>query len=209
MRSRLPLCAAGTVLAACSLVLTGCTTDEGTAASVSSRQAEQDGGSKENGYAGGNSGSNHGADAPPCTDENSTVTVVASNGTGKADVKLVNDGDTPCSVVGAPTVELQSVKRKTLNTKAAESRDQETHVIQVDGSGVAVAELTYEGGTVSEGGSRNGISCGSEAVRALVSWKDQRWEAEIRTNESGGSENSVPGAMIVCDPASTVGPFHD
>ncbi|MFG2192853.1 DUF4232 domain-containing protein [Streptomyces sp. NPDC048639] len=233
MRSRLSLYAAGTVLAACSLVLSGCNGDEDSAgapaSTASSAESGKDGGNasdgkgdssggKENADDGGSSGStagqgeggsNHLPDAPACTDKNSTVTVVASNGTGKAHIKLVNNGDKPCSVVGTPSVELLSAKDKTLNPDAVEAQNQETHLIQVDGSGFAIAELDYEGGTVSEGGSQDGITCGYEAVSAVVSLEAQQWTAEVRTNESGGIADSVPGGMIVCDPKSTVGPFHD
>ena len=63
-----------------------------------------------------------------------------------------------------------------------------------------MADLTYESGPVSEGGSQDGISCGKEAASGEVSNKDATWQAEIRSNEPGDAD-PVPGArMIVCGP---------
>ncbi|MEV6314745.1 DUF4232 domain-containing protein [Streptomyces sp. NPDC051776] len=195
------------------------------ASSATSAEDGKDGGNSSNGTGGtsgdgednGTSGSGqdgegeslHKPDAPACTDKNTTVTIAASNGTGKAHVNLVNNGGSACSIVGIPSVELLSADGETLNPDAAEDENQHVLLVEVDAGGTATAELTYEGGTVSEGGSQDGITCGNEAVSAVVSLEDKQWKAEVRTNESGGIENSVPGGMIVCDSKSTVGPFHE
>ncbi len=74
--------------------------------------------------------------------------------------------------------------------------------------GVATADLTYGGGSVSEGGTQAETRCGKEATSAEVSDKDATWQAEIRSGEAGNAD-SVPGGLIVCGPEATVTAFQE
>jgi hypothetical protein len=221
MRSRIGICAASTVLAACGLLLTGCGPDEASSADSPSSSADSstgtsDGKSNEagkgkenaggsNGIAkgektsGGTGGSNQKPDQPVCTEKDTTVTVKTLAGSGKAAIELVNNSGSKCSVYGAPDVALKSDGDKRLNSKPAVDTSQKPSVVTLDANGgVASADLTYEGGPT------DGITCGDEAKTAEVSTDDESWLAEIRVTKSSGSGDE----MVVCDKKTTVSPFH-
>ena len=227
MRSQLRLYAAGTVLAACSLVLTGCGPDDdsgaGAPASSAASSSEpgegsEDGDGTQNENGGGEPGSggdqadggtgNHEPDAPACTEKNTSITIRTAKGSGSAQIQLVNNGSRDCTVHDAPNVELRSSDDEILNPEPGIDENKESLLVTVRPAGVAVADLTYESGPVSEGGSQDGISCGKEAASGEVSNKDATWQAEIRSNEPGDAD-PVPGGMIVCGPKTEVGPFHE
>jgi uncharacterized protein DUF4232 len=229
MRKRLRFYAASTtVLAACSLVLTGCgpKDDSGAgtpAASTSSKagpgsgaggstdgagKGDQGTGTAGNGGSTGGGNGNHKPDAPACTEKNTAITIRTSVGSGDGEIQLLNNSGRPCSIVDAPNVVLKSADGEVLNTEPEIDESQEALPLTVDAGGnVATADLTYESGPVSEGGSQDGITCGEAAESAEVSNQDATWQAEIRANKAGDAD-AVKDGLIVCGPKTTVGPFH-
>ncbi|OEU90158.1 DUF4232 domain-containing protein [Streptomyces abyssalis] len=237
MRNRLRLAAATTtVLAACSLVITGCGPKDdsgaGAPASSTSSTASPGGGAGESaggaggdgetegrsagasgngGTGGGEAGDgglgNHKPDAPACTEKNTAVTIRTAVGSGTGEIQVFNNSGRSCSVYGAPNLILKSSDGEILNPEPATDGNQEAPLVTVDSGSVATADLTYESGPVSEGGSQDGITCGKSAETAEVSNQDATWNAKIRANEAGDADAAEAG-LIVCGPKTTVGPFQ-
>lgn len=229
MRNRLRLHAISTtVLAACCLVITGCGPEDDSGApatstsSTSSPDDPSDGdggedkgnqGSSEGGSASGEAGDggigNHKPDPKPCTQKNSSITIRTSVGSGKGQIQLINNSGKECSVYGAPNLVLKSSGGVVLNEDPRTDETKEAPLVGVPANGgLVTADLTYESGPVSKGGSQDGISCGDPAASAEVSNQDATWQAEIRANEAGNAD-PVEDGMIVCGPKTTVGPFQE
>ncbi|QPP07815.1 DUF4232 domain-containing protein [Streptomyces bathyalis] len=216
-----------TVLAAC-LVITGCGPEDksGAPATPTSSTSSPDDPSKgaggkgkdnqgagEGGSAGGEAGDggtgNHKPDPKACTSKNSSITIRTSVGSGKGAIQLINNSGKECSVYGAPNLVLKSSGGVVLNDDPRTDETKEAPLVAVPPNGGLVsADLSYESGPVSEGGSQDGITCGDAAASAEVSNQDATWQAEIRANEPGNAD-PVEDGMIVCGPKTTVGPFQE
>ena len=155
MRSQLRLYAAGTVLAACSLVLTGPAARTTTPApghrrpppprprnrgrvprTVTARRTRTAGASRAPGgtQADGGTG-NHEPDAPACTEKNTSITIRTAKGSGSAQIQLVNNSSRDCTVHDAPNVELRSSDDEILNPEPGIDENKESLLVTVKPAG--------------------------------------------------------------------------